>query len=90
MEQAAKDIYNEFKDQLRKMNIEYRSKNGLGALFIDLNKSTNFELDISYYKVEDIKAEIIKMMEKTYKNSIYFVFTLQENTYVIEEELNNN
>lgn len=90
MEQAAKDIYNEFKDELRKMNIEYRSKNGLGALFIDLNKSTNFELDISYYKVEDIKAEVIKMMEKTYKNSIYFVFTLQENTYVIEEELNNN
>jgi hypothetical protein len=90
MEQAAKDIYNEFKDQLRKMNIEYRTRNGLGALFIDLNKSTNFELDISYYKVEDIKAEIIKMMEKTYKNSIYFVFTLQENTYVIEEELVNN
>ena len=90
MEQAAKDIYNEFKDQLSKMNIEYRTRNGLGALFIDLNKSTNFELDISYYKVEDIKAEIIKMMEKTYKNSIYFVFTLQENTYVIEEELNNN
>lgn len=90
MEQAAKDIYNEFKDQLRKMNIEYRTRNGLGGLFIDLNKSTNFELDISYYKVEDIKPEIIKMMEKTYKNSIYFVFTLQENTYVIEEELNNN
>jgi len=90
MEQAAKDIYNEFKDQLRKMNIEYRTRNGLGALFIDLNKSTNFELDISYYKVEDIKAEIIKMMEKTYKNSIYFVFTLQDNSYVIEEELNNN
>jgi hypothetical protein len=90
MEQAAKDIYNEFKDQLRKMNIEYRTRNGLGALFIDLNKSTNFELDISYYKVEDIKAEIIKIMEKTYKNSIYFVFTLQDNSYVIEEELNNN
>ena len=69
------------------MNIE---RNGLGGLFIDLNKSTNFELDISYYKVEDIKAEIIKMMEKTYKNSIYFVFTLQDNSYVIEEELNNN
>ena len=90
MEQAAKDIYNEFKDQLRQMNIEYRTRNGLGGLFIDLNKSTNFELDISYYKVEDIKAEIIKMMEKTYKNSIYFVFTLQDNSYVIEEELNNN
>ena len=90
MEQAAKDIYNEFKDQLRQMNIEYRSRNGLGALFIDLNKSTNSELDISYYKVEDIKPEIIKMMEKTYKNSIYFVFTLQENTYVIEEELKKN
>ena len=69
------------------LNIE---RNGLGGLFIDLNKSTNFELDISYYKVEDIKAEIIKMMEKTYKNSIYFVFTLQDNSYVIEEELNNN
>ena len=26
MEQAAKDIYNEFKDQLRQMNIEYRKK----------------------------------------------------------------
>ena len=90
MDQAAKDIYNEFKDQLRKINIEYRTKNGLGGLFIDLNKSTNFELDISYYKVEDIKPEIIKMMEKTYKNSIYFVFTLQENTYVIEEELKKN
>ena len=90
MEQAAKDIYNEFKDQLRKMNIEYRTITGLGGLFIDLNKSTNFELDISYYKVEDIKPEIIKMMEKTYKNSIYFVFTLQENTYVIEEELKKN
>ena len=34
MEQAAKDIYNEFKDQLRKMNIEYRTRNGLGAHYL--------------------------------------------------------
>ena len=65
----AKSIYKEFKDNLIKISIESRTNNGLGALVIDLNKSTTIDLDIAYYKIEDMTLNMIKVIGE---NNFYY------------------
>jgi hypothetical protein len=85
----AKSIYKEFKDNLIKISIESRTNNGLGALVIDLNKSTTIDLDIAYYKIEDMTLNMIKVIgeNKNYKNTLYFIFMSKGAFFVIEDHL---
>jgi hypothetical protein len=85
----AKSIYKEFKDNLIKINIESRTNNGLGALVIDLDKSTTIDLDIAYYKIEDMTLNMIKVIgeNKNYKNTLYFIFMSKGAYFVIEDHL---
>ena len=85
----AKSIYEEFKDNLVKINIQSRIDNGLGALVVDLDKSTTVDLDIAYYKIEDMTVDMIKVIgeNKNYKNTIYFIFMSKGAYFVIEDHL---
>lgn len=85
----SKEIYKEFNDNLRKINIESRLNNGLGSLVIDLDKSSTTDLDIAYYKIEDMTKEMIKVIgeNKNYKNTIYFIFISKGLYFVIEDQL---
>lgn len=91
LEYFSKGIYKEFNDNLRKINIQERINNGLGALVIDLDKSTTVNLDIAYYKIEDMTKEMIKIIgeNKSYKNTIYFIFISKGLYFVIEDILKN-
>ena len=89
LEYFAKSIYKEFQDNLRKINIESRTHNGLGGLVIDLDKSTTLDLDIAYYKIEDMSKDMIQVIgdNKNYKNTIYFIFMSKGLYFVIEDHL---
>ena len=89
LEYFSKALYKEFQDNLRKINIDSRLSNGLGALLIDLDKSTTLDLDISYYKIEDMTKDMIKVIgeNKNYKNTIYFIFLSKGLYFVIEDHL---
>jgi selenocysteine-specific translation elongation factor len=84
-----KAIYQEFKHKLIQIYIDSRNTNGLGALVIDLDKSTTIDLDISYYKIEDMTAEMIKVIgeNKNYKNTSYFIFMSKGAYFVVEDHL---
>jgi|TARA_R110001599_G_scaffold258473_3_gene458747 hypothetical protein len=85
----AKAIYKEFKDKLIQIYIDSRSTNGLGALIIDLNNSTTVDLDIAYYKIEDMTMDMIRVIgeNKNYKNTSYFIFMSNGAYFVIEDHL---
>ena len=85
----AKAIYNEFKNKLIQIYIDSRITNGLGALVIDLNNSTTVDLDIAYYKIEDMTVDMIKVIgeNKNYKNTSYFIFMSKGAYFVIEDHL---
>jgi hypothetical protein len=89
LEYFAKAIYKEFKDKLIQIYIDSRNYNGLGALQIDLDKSTTVDLDISYYKIEDMTKEMIQVIgdNKNYKNTSYFIFHSKGEYFVIEDQL---
>lgn len=89
LEYFSKSIYKEFNDNLKKINIQSRTDNGLGALIIDLDKSTVVDLDIAYYKIEDMTKDMIKVIgeNKNYKNTIYFIFISKGLYFVIEDHL---
>ena len=85
----AKAIYKELKDNLIQIYIDSRNTNGLGALVIDLDKSTTIDLDIAYYKIEDMTIDMIKVIgeNKNYKNTSYFIFMSKGAYFVIEDHL---
>ena len=85
----AKAIYKEFKNKLIQIYIDSRNTSGLGALVIDLNNSTTIDLDIAYYKIEDMTADMIKVIgeNKNYKNTSYFIFMSKGAYFVIEDHL---
>ena len=89
LEYFAKSIYKEFKDKFIKIYIESRQTSGLGSLLIDLDKSTTLDLDISYYKIEDMTKEMIQVIgdNKNYKNTAYFIFNSRGEYFVIEDQL---
>ena len=89
LEYFAKSIYSEFKDNLIKISIESRTNNGLGALVIDLDQSSTIDLDIAYYKIEDMTLNMIKVIgeNKNYKNTLYFIFMSKGVYFVIEDHL---
>ena len=89
LEYFAKSIYKEFKDNFIKIYIGSRRTSGLGSLLIDLDKSTTLDLDISYYKIEDMTKEMIKVIgdNKNYKNTAYFIFHSKGQYFVIEDQL---
>ena len=77
----AKSIYKEFKDNLIKINIESRINNGLGALVVDLNKSTTVDLDIAYYKIEDMTVDMIKVIDMLERSELDLVINIPTNMY---------
>lgn len=84
------EILTEYKDELVKMGIQSRLDNGRGALFININKSNSQELDIEYYKEETLPDKVKDLINKNknIKNTIYFVFLLNDDSLVLEHELN--
>lgn len=89
LENFGKNIYNEFKDKLIKIYIESRQTFGLGGLLIDLDKSTTNDLDISYYRIEDMTKKMIEVIgeNKNYKNTAYIMFHSKQEYFVVEDHL---
>ena len=89
LEYFGKSIYNEFKDKLIKIYIESRQTFGLGGLLIDLDKSTMNDLDISYYRIEDMTKKMIEVIgeNKNYKNTVYIMFHSKQEYFVVEDHL---
>jgi hypothetical protein len=89
LEYFAKSIYDEFKDKFIQIYIESRHTSGLGCLVIDLDNSTVNDLDIAYYKIEDMTKEMIQVIgdNQNYQNTAYFIFISKKEFFVIEDHL---
>lgn len=78
----------EYENKIVDLTISSTKTYGLGAIFINLI-NTSDELDIEYYKVEDLCEEYKKRIYENPKvdTTIYYIIRLNNESYIFEKNI---
>ena len=89
IEELVNEFVKSYEEKIIQMILTFQIENGPGVLFIDLIPENMEELDIEFYKLEDLDPKLRTHIVDNPKrmNSIYYIINLKNMSFLFEKDL---